>query len=213
MRKSFSLLLALLGWFALIAQFILMLQTTTLPFSEMLVRFFSFFTILTNLMVAIYFSRQLFPDKHKGKRMFWNRSGRLTALTVYITVVGIVYQVALRHEWNPKGLQKWVDEILHSAIPILVIIYWCLYENFPRTTFKAIPFWLMYPLCYLILVLLRAEFSGFYPYPFLKVSSIGWLETLSNIGILFLLFLFLSFLLLGTGKALYKRLNGKSLPS
>jgi hypothetical protein len=93
---------------------------------ETIIRFFSFFTILTNTIVAIYFSFQFF----NSKRNHWlNRAGVLTAITVYIIVVGLVYQLILRQVWEPTGMQKLVDELLHSINPILVLIFWFLYEK------------------------------------------------------------------------------------
>ncbi|MFZ5976285.1 MULTISPECIES: Pr6Pr family membrane protein [unclassified Hydrotalea] len=33
--------------------------------------------------------------------------------------------------------------------------------------------WLIYPLLYLVYILIRGSFSGFYPYPFVNVLQIG----------------------------------------
>ncbi|MBL7878732.1 MAG: Pr6Pr family membrane protein, partial [Chryseobacterium gambrini] len=44
-------------------------------------------------------------------------------------IVGLIYQFLLRSTWNPSGMQKLVDELLHSVIPLLVLIYWYWYEN------------------------------------------------------------------------------------
>jgi len=103
-----------------------MIQNRTASISETTVRFFSFFTILTNTLVAIYFTIISFP--YRRQPAFINSPGTLTSITVYITVVGLVYQIALRHLWQPQGTQKIVDELLHTIIPILVIIFWYLSE-------------------------------------------------------------------------------------
>lgn len=199
MRKALNILLAVTGWFAIIAQFILMLENRTTSIPEMVVRFFSFFTIFTNILVASYFTNQIISSKGKTENLF-SKTGTLTAVTVYITVVGLVYQIALRHLWKPTGLQMIVDELLHTTIPTLTIIYWFLYEQKSELKWKMIPKFLLYPLFYLAFILLRGELSGFYPYPFINVTALGWSQTLINILVLFGVFLVLSSFFIGIGK-------------
>lgn len=204
MRISLNILFAIIGWFAVISQFILMVENRTTSILEMTIRFVSFFTILTNTLVSIYFTYQIFDRKRKTKNIF-NQPGSLTAITIYITVVGLVYQVVLRHIWQPTGLQMIVDELLHTLIPTLVIIYWILYEQKPGLEWNKIPGFLLYPLFYLTFILLRGEFSGFYPYPFVNVLELGWPQTLINIVALFGVFGLLSLLFIGIGKRMIKK--------
>ena len=199
MRKALNILVAATGWFAIIAQFILMLENRTTTIPEMVVRFFSFFTILTNILVASYFTNQIITSKGKTENLF-SKTGSLTAITIYITVVGLVYQIALRHLWKPTGLQMIVDELLHTIIPTLTIIYWFLYEQKAELKWKMIPKFLLYPLFYLGFILVRGKLSGFYPYPFINVTTLGWPQTLINILVLFGVFLVLSSFFIGIGK-------------
>src|SRR3712207_6371978 len=167
MRKSLALLFAVIAWFAVIVQFILMLQNRTASVPETIVRFFSFFTILTNTIVALFFTGQVLNVRTTY------RPGMLSAVTVYIFMVGIVYQVLLRHIWQPTGLQLIVDELLHTINPLLVILYWYLYEEKSLVQYTQIKGWLFYPLAYLVYIIVRGSFSGFYPYPFVNVKEIG----------------------------------------
>ncbi|GAA4757155.1 MULTISPECIES: Pr6Pr family membrane protein [Flavobacterium] len=203
MKRTFNLLLALLGWFAIIDQFLLMLENRTTSVPEMIIRFFSFFTILTNIIVAFYFTNQFFTSKKTSESLF-NKAGSLTAITIYITVVGLVYQIALRHLWKPTGLQRIIDELLHTVIPTLVIIYWFFYEQKLKLKWKMIPKFLLYPLFYLGYILLRGKFSDFYPYPFINVTELGWPQIGINILVLFSVFLILSILFVGIGKLVSK---------
>jgi hypothetical protein len=50
---------ALIGWIALIGQFYLILENRVVSVPETIIRFFSFFTILTNIIVAVCYSIQL----------------------------------------------------------------------------------------------------------------------------------------------------------
>lgn len=194
MKRIISILFATLSWFAIIAQYYLILKISPHSFTEVTVRFFSYFTILTNLLVAIYYTLISI------KRQKWvNKPGTLTALTIYIFVVGLVYQFVLRQIWEPQGLQKVVDEFLHSVIPLLTLFYWIAYENKLNLKFGQIPKWLIYPTIYLLYVLLRGEISGFYPYPFIDVSMLGFQAVLINVTALIAIFLILSLIFVIVG--------------
>lgn len=188
-----------MGWLTVIAQFFLMLGNRSASIAESIARFFSYFTILTNIIVALYFTIQLTVESRRRRRAF-GILNNLTAITVYITVVGLVYQVALRHTWHPTGFQMVVDEMLHTVIPLAVIFYWHTYERVSKLKWEAIPKALIYPLAYLIFVLWRGGVSRFYPYPFIDVQKLGWDQTFKNISALFGLFLFLFVGFIGFGK-------------
>ncbi len=204
MKRSFILIIFLAGWFALIAQFVLMVQNRIAPVSETVVRYFSFFTILSNLIVAIYFTRLLFRQNNHTT-FTHKRNENLTAITVYILVVGLVYQVVLRSLWHPQGLQMWVDELLHTLIPVAVLIFWFLYQNADLLKWKSIFSWLSYPLVYLVFILIRGRVSGYYPYPFVDVNQLGIQKVMINSVFLLLFFVFISAILIGLGKLMLSK--------
>ena len=199
MKNKLTLLFATIAWFAVLTQYYLMMENRVFSMLETTIRFFSFFTILTNLLVAHYFSLSLVKKK-EGYLSIINKSGTLTAITIYITVVGLVYQILLRHIWDPKGMQRVVDELLHSVIPILVIIFWYLYEEKKAIAYKQILQWLIYPLIYLIYILIRGAFSNFYPYPFVDLVNLGLEQVLINSAGLMLFFICLSAVYIKLGK-------------
>lgn len=179
MRKNLPLFIAVCALLAVVLQLDLMLDSSIQTFTETIIRFFSFFTILTNTLVAGYFI--YISDKTlRQKNLQPYNLSTLTAITVYIAIVGLVYQLLLRHTWQPTGLQKIVDEMLHSLNPVLVIIYWLLNRKAGILKYNQIGFWLIYPLVYLAYVLLRGHISGFYPYPFLDVTNIGMQGVIVN---------------------------------
>jgi hypothetical protein len=204
-RSHFSIAGAAVSWFAIIAQFWLMLQNRTTGMPEMIIRFFSYFTILSNIIVALCYTACIFQTKS-----IFKKAGVLTAITVYIIVVGLIYQVLLRHLWQPTGLQWLADELLHSLIPILFIVYWLLYEKKKELKWRMLLPWLVYPLLYAIFILWRGGISGFYPYPFINVSKLGWQKTLVHIAGLFLLFVVVASLLIAIGKVLHKTVQKRS---
>lgn len=201
MKRNLSILIASMAWVAVLAQYYLMIQNSVTSLIESTVRFFSFFTILTNSLVAVFFTFNLVrPDSRYLSVL--RQPGALTAVTVYISVVGIIYQFVLRQTWDPTGLQKIVDELLHSVIPVMVIIFWYLYENKPPLTFRLIPQWLIYPLIYLAYILVRGNFSGFYPYPFINVADIGWHNVWINSLMITALFIGISAAFIQIGKSI-----------
>jgi hypothetical protein len=203
MKRKLAILFALIGWFAVITQFVLMIENRATSITEAILRFFSFFTILTNILVAIYFTCIASLKNQESKLI--SKSGILTAITTYITMVGLVYQIALRHVWQPKGLQLIVDELLHSVIPVLVIIFWYLYETAKPAKYLQILKWAIYPLAYLLYILVRGSFSNFYPYPFVDVTNLGMAKALTNAGVLLLIFIIISAIFLFIRKSVIKR--------
>lgn len=190
MQKKLEITAFTLGWFAVIAQFVLILQNRQTDIPETMIRFFSFFTILTNLLVALYFTFKIFRSPGKKIALF-DKNGALTAITTFILVVGLVYQFVLRQIWQPEGMQRVVDELLHSIIPFLVLVYWIAFSKKEKVSFRAVALWLLYPVGYLFFVLIRGSFSNFYPYPFLNIPEIGIEKALVNIALIVVLFLFI----------------------
>jgi hypothetical protein len=194
MQKVSSIFLAIIAWFAVMAQFVLMMQNRSTSIPETIVRFFSFFTILTNILVGSFFAARSLGT------VVTCQPGNLTAITVYIFIVGVVYQVLLRHLWQPSGLQFVVDELLHSAVPLLTLLFWYFWENKRTLRYSQVTSWLIYPMAYLIVILVRGHFSGFYPYPFVDVIQIGLSKTLLNIGLLVITFIGIGCLFIAIGK-------------
>lgn len=200
MKRFFSLIFVILGWFAIIMQYTLMCNNSELALPEMTIRFFSYFTILTNIIVAYYFTLQLFRNSEKTEN-----SGIITAITVYILVVGLIYQLILRSAWNPVGMQKIVDELLHSIIPFLALLYWIFIANKKDLSYKLIPKWTIYPLLYLVFILIRGSFAGFYPYPFVDVVKFGYSQVFINSLYILIFFIVLSVVFIIVGKALSRQ--------
>lgn len=206
MRRIIAICIGAVGWFAILSQFVIMLENRTTEIPEMIARFFSYFTILTNALVALFFTTQGF-GVNRHVTAIAGRPGTLTAITVYITVVGLVYQIALRHLWRPTGLQMIVDELLHTILPAMTIFYWAFYGNKSKLEFTIVPKILIYPLCYLGFVLFRGALSGFYPYPFINVSELGWPQTGVNILVLTAVFAVLSLLFVGVNQRISRSIS------
>ncbi len=176
-QKSIALF-AFLSWTTLVVQFILLIQNRVTSVIEAMLRYFTFFTILTNILVAIVFTVVAFQWKNKWS--FFTKSNTQTATAVYIFVVGFVYNVILRFLWQPQGVQRIVDESLHLIIPIIYIVYWYFNVRTIGISYTSIWNWLIYPMVYLVVVMIRGYFSDYYPYPFINVVELGYEKTLIN---------------------------------
>jgi hypothetical protein len=190
-EQKFLGLIALLGLFAVPAQLYLALQNRVASITETIIRFFSYFTILVNILVLV---SSLFLALNIKSRLtlFFARPATLTAIAVYITVVGVIYNVVLASLWKPAGLQLVVDQLLHSAIPLLYVIYWILFVRRYRLEWKAMLPWTIFPIIYCIYTFLRGPVAGFYPYPLLDVSKLGYTQAFINIIGIVVAFLFVS---------------------
>lgn len=204
MRNKIDVTGFILGWFAIIGQFILMIQSRQVDIIEAIIRFFSYFTILTNLLVVLYFTSRISMFQKSFIKNFSN-NGTITALTSFILIVGLVYQIILRSTWHPTGLQKIVDELLHSIIPLFTLIYWAYFANSKDFKIKNIKIWFWYPIGYFLYIIIRGYFSNFYPYPFINVTEIGYLEVIINSLIITVIFMALLSILITIGKKYLNR--------
>ena len=201
LQKIFQWLIAIIAWVALILQFYLMMQNRVTGITETSIRFFSFFTILTNIIVGIAFTILGIGQNIKGNN-FFSKPFVITAVTVYIFIVGLVYNIVLRSIWDPQGLQLYVDEALHVVTPVLCLVYWGFYVPGRSLKWKEALYWLWYPLIYLTCVLIRGALSNFYPYFFINVKELGYRKVFMNSIYVTLAFLIVALLMIWLNRCL-----------
>lgn len=151
-----------------------------------------FFTILTNGLVCLAMTLIVI-----GVRL----SPRfLMAITISIVAVGIIYHVALSHLVNFTGLELLADHAVHTAVPILTLLWWLAFAPKQQFSPSDIITWTAWPIIYCVYILFRASFSGFYPYPFLNLPELGVSGLVTSIAVLSLAFIAMGFGLLGLSK-------------
>lgn len=200
-------IIAVLVWYGLVLQLYLIIQKAReegTPLFGEVVRYFSYFTILTNLFVAVCVTAILLGPR-TGMGRYFSKPGIRSGIALYILVVGLTYSIALRHIWNPVGLQYVADRVLHDAIPVLFIVYWAFFV--PKNSLKwSDPlWWLVYPLVYIVYVMIRGEFINEYPYYFLDPQLFDWPGVWMSIAVLTAVFAGLGFLMVGIGRLFYKQ--------
>jgi len=195
-----ALIAAVIGWFGVIAQLYLIITNRVVSVPGTLFRFFSYFTIDTNILVALCFTFIFFGSKSRLGKLF-SKPTTITAFTVYIIIVGIVYNTILRLTWNPQGLQMVVDEILHSVIPVLFILFWVIFTPTEGLKYKQAFSWLIYPVVYMLYAVIHGAITKFYPYMFVDVTRHGYGKVLTNASLILFAIFALSLILIATGKA------------
>ncbi|SFW68361.1 MULTISPECIES: Pr6Pr family membrane protein [Pseudomonas] len=184
LRQRFVSVTALLAWAGLgIQLYLILLGRWELGASLLggLVSFFSFFTVLTNLWVAVVLTWELTPRPAPARRWFLQPSVR-SGVAVSIALVSLAYNLLLRHLWQPEGWQFVADELLHDVVPLLYIAYWWRWVPKGRLRLGHIGLWMIYPLVYFAYLLLRGDLLAAYPYPFIDVASLGYPQVFINAG-------------------------------
>ena len=201
MGKYYRMAAAAVAWFAILLQYYITITKPGAPFLEATVRYFSFFTILTNILVALALTLPwLSPDSKPGR--FFTQPSVRTAILTYIIIVAVIYHYLLAKLWNPQGWQLVADTIEHVVTPTLYVIDWVLFVPKGTVKWKSAFVWLGYPLVYAVYSLIHGAVTGFYPYPFINVGEFGYDKIFVNMGVLVLVFFGLGLALIGIDRRL-----------
>ena len=185
--RIYALCVAALSWVSLLLQLYLSIRMSTGNGQGALHgvwMYLAFFTVLTNLLVAITLTAPLLAP-----RTYWGglfaRPETINGVTVNIMLVGIAYNLLLRNTWSPQGAQWLADELLHDIVPLLFVGYAWVLSRERIGAFVPRLAWALWPIAFFVYALLRGAISDFYPYPFINVTHLGYGRVLVNaIGIL-----------------------------
>jgi hypothetical protein len=142
------------------------------------VRFFSYFTTQSNLLVLAAVLPLVRDADHDGRG--W-RIVRLASL-LGITVSGLVYVVVLAPTDHPQGLQVWTNMGEHYISPVLTVLGWLLFGPRPRIAAAVVGWALLWPVAWIGYTLAHGAASGWYPYDFLDVGTLGYAIALRNLA-------------------------------
>jgi hypothetical protein len=164
---------ALLAWAGLAIQFNATLAATG-SVAETLWILGRFFTILTNLLVALTFSVLAVG---KTVSPFW-----LGGVTLAIVLVGIIYMLLLRGLLELSGGALLADAILHKVVPVVIPLFWLAFAPKGRLKSSAPLLWTLYPVAYLAYAMARGAAEGAYAYPFIDAGSLGIAQVAINVA-------------------------------
>ncbi len=174
--RTYYGLLAALTTAALIAQFFVTLHLTGPPTATRLIRLVSFFTIQSNVLVAVTSWGLFLEPARKG--LLW-RTLRVDAIAG-ITVTGLVYTIALAGLQHLHGWARLCDNVFHYVVPIATFLGWLVIGPRGRVGRSAVLWGLVWPVLWFGYTLLHGATSGWYPYHFIDVRRIGYGEALRN---------------------------------
>lgn len=209
-KSAFMVVVGSVCWLALILRFQIYMTDALARGNDGLVaavQFLGYFTILTNGLVALCLTLPLIsPGALLGR--YLSRPVVTSGLVVSALFTGMAYEILLRHLWSPQGLHYVVDIVLHDLLPMLFLVYWVMHVPKQGLRWTHALLWLTYPSVYFLYTLLYGALDGFYPYPFLNASALGYPRVLTNAAFLLAAFLALGLLLITAASVLAARSAG-----
>jgi len=182
-----ALPLALLGWVALALQFYVTLSARIAHNGSVaggIIHLLSYFTILTNLLIAVTLTLHLAAPASRASRWL-GQPAIVTGSATSIVFVGIAYSVLLRHLSHAQGLELLATHLLHDVIPPSFLVYWWFFVERGTVRLSDLLRWSLYPILYFAYVLVRGALFKLYPYPFVDVGQLGYTHAILNaVGIL-----------------------------
>lgn len=178
--RWFAALIASMAWLSLAMQFSVshqLLNVQGFTLIEVMWRMLGYFTILTNVLLAVVMTRVAYnrwPGGGAASPPF------LAACMMYIVCVGVVFHFLLAQLQNFSGLAWVADKGLHTATPTLMLIWWLVFAPKSALRIQHAVWWLGFPLAYCGYALLRGKVEGWYPYPFIDVATLGLPRVLLN---------------------------------
>ena len=133
-------------------------------------RFFAFFTIQSNVVGVAAFLWLLVVGRRRRSRALELLRG---AAAVYLTVTFFVV-IFLLSGVDVQLQLVWVDVALHKIFPVIVVLDWILDPPMHRLGARDLVTWLIYPLIWTVLTVIRGALDGWYPYPFLDPANGGY---------------------------------------
>ncbi len=205
---------AAIGWFALVLQLILIVTVDSdVSVAGRVVNFFSYFTILANILAALALSATAYGATRSA--LVW--PSVQTGIAIYIAVTFITYFLVLRNvcdDLAADGVRElpaycdpstWAivaDRILHYVMPVLYLLFWVLFVKKGGLSYRSIPWFLIFPVGYAAYTLIRGPGVDWYPYPFIDASARSPTELVINIAVLVILFLVVAIVLVALGRGI-----------
>ncbi|PPJ42879.1 MULTISPECIES: Pr6Pr family membrane protein [unclassified Pseudoxanthomonas] len=180
MQRTWNLILALVVAATIVAQLVLLVSggqdvnTTTAAapaaLSTRLLRFFSYFTVQSNLLVLAAAVSLVIDPRRDGA--LW-RVLRLDAL-LGIAVTGVVAATLLAGLVQHTGIGRWINAGFHHFSPLWTLAGWLLLGPRPRIDLRTVGWAFAWPVAWLAYTMAHGALTGWYPYPFLNADTLGY---------------------------------------
>jgi hypothetical protein len=143
-------------------------------------RYFAFFTILSNLFGAVLFLVLAARWRATRTHTFDVLRG---AAVLYLVVTFVVVLVLLSGAELQVAV-PWVDFVVHKLFPLVVVIDWLIDPPSTDVRLRDVALWLVFPIIWLVVTLARGAVDHWYPYPFLDPANGGYRSVAYFVGMI-----------------------------
>ena len=148
---------------------------------------FRYYTLQSNLIVLATFTLLLI-GKFKFPKHY------IIGVAVYITVTFSVFALMLSATYQPTGWNQVSNILSHYITPLLVIGYVIKYRLEFDVKMKDSLLWILYPVAYILFMIIFGSITNDYLYPFFQLHVVGLTAFILTLFVLVFYFLGLSFL-------------------
>ncbi|MFF7293835.1 Pr6Pr family membrane protein [Microbacterium sp. NPDC008134] len=151
--------------------------------------YFGYFTNLTSLLTSALFIATGILTLRRRRHPLWLSYARGVAVTCML-LVAVIYNLVVP---GTGSAPAWVSVTLHAVFPLLVALDWMLIRDHPALRWRHLWVVTVYPLVWIVVVLIRGATDGWVPYGFLlpahgpatlALHVLGLLATLLALGAL-----------------------------
>ena len=170
-----------------------------------------FYTIQSNVLCFVFFSLLVIKTFHdlltkgvKGSTAFFPHFKG--AVTMAVAITFLIYHFILVPQFmsasKAYNLLTWQNLLVHYFVPLSAIIDWLVFDEKHSFRWFDPIVWLLLPISYFLFILVRAKFGGIieivqspYPYFFIDVDLLGWINVIKNAGLMIFAFLVLGYVI------------------
>ena len=172
--RIWRVLIAAIACLGPVLQYGLMVHDETLVSAAVKsVEFFSYFTVLSNMLAAAALTAPLVAPSSRFA-VWAEQSGPRAAIATYLTITAVVYHLLLAGLWKLEGLRLVSNAILHTVTPAAFLIDLALRGGRGEARWIAAAKAMAFPALFGLWTLVHGALSGFYPYPFMNVGKRGY---------------------------------------
>ncbi len=139
-----------------------------------------YFTIQSSVVALLYLDQELhhmFGRPALRRRLLHIVKG---GVIMYLLVTAVGYQLLLSATHHPTGVAAVANVLLHYVVPVGMLLDWLFVDAKGAWRLRHVIAWSVYPVAYLVFSVVRGGITGWYPYPFVDVATLGLTKVLLN---------------------------------
>lgn len=178
--RVYASVAAVIGWALLVLLYVVDEHYQSLART---ITFLSYFSIISNILAALALTSVALWPAARGQ---WLRRPAVAgAIMLYMCVTGLAFAIRSPLDW--QGWRAVALVGLHHVMPIVFLSFWILFVAKGSLTSRAALLWLIFPVIYLIYLLLCEPRYGF-----INAGVLGFDRVARNVGLMAVAFLALA---------------------